>query len=148
MGVVMTKEQIEYMRDRFLQWKLPANFRPDGGINFVPVGNKGTRYEAKNEPVGTNLLDATQAEEMIRFMLDGLPDATPFDEHPKIKFEPIPNDELDAMTLLGIRERWKWERDVLAPVKAQCDRYQDLAWKWMEKADQLMDEVVRIKGLK
>ena len=144
----MTKEQIEYMRDRFLQWRLPDNFKPDGGVHFERVRNKGTQWEAINEPVGTNLLDATQAEEMVRFMLDGLPDATPFDERSKIKFEPIPTDELDAMTLLGIRERWKWERDVLEPVKAQRDRYGDLAWKWMERADRLMDEVVRLKGVK
>ena len=28
----ITDEQIKYMRDRFLGWKLPEGFNPDGGI--------------------------------------------------------------------------------------------------------------------
>ncbi len=55
--------------NRFLQWKLPENFNPDGGIIFKRMRNENTQWPAKNEPVGTNLLDATQAEEMVRYML-------------------------------------------------------------------------------
>lgn len=69
----MTDEQIKHMVDRFLQWKLPEDFRPDGGIEFDPISSKGTAYERRREPVGTNLLSATQAEAMVRHMLDGLP---------------------------------------------------------------------------
>ena len=29
---MLTDEQIKYMRDRFLGWKLPENFNPDNGI--------------------------------------------------------------------------------------------------------------------
>lgn len=70
----MKDHQIKYLRDRFLQWKLPENFNPDGGISFEKVINPGTDREYIREPVGTNLFDATQAEEMVRFMLDGLPE--------------------------------------------------------------------------
>lgn len=54
--------------DRFLGWQFPDDFHPDGGIQF-------TRYDlskpgiGKQTPVGTNLLNAQQAEEMIRYIL-------------------------------------------------------------------------------
>ncbi len=70
----MTEAQIKHMVDRFLQWKLPENFSPDGGVSFRPTANAGTVYERKNEPVGTNLLDADQAIAMVRFMVEGLSD--------------------------------------------------------------------------
>jgi hypothetical protein len=66
------KRQIKGMVDRFLGWKLPENFNPDGGISFQKTANENTLHERKNEPTGTNLLDASQAEEMIRYMLYGL----------------------------------------------------------------------------
>ena len=68
----MNDKQIKYMVDRFLGWKLPENFNPDGGVSFKKVRNEHTAYPAKNEPVGTNLLDAVQAEEMVRYLIDGL----------------------------------------------------------------------------
>lgn len=71
----MTDEQIKHMANRFLAWRLPSDFKPDGGVNFAPVGNEGTEYEYRNEPTGTNLLTATQAEVMVLHMLDGLPAA-------------------------------------------------------------------------
>lgn len=74
----MTEEQIKYMVDRFLSWKLPANFAPDAGITFTPEYN--VEYNAiygrppqRHEPVGTNLFDAAQAEAMIRYIVEGLP---------------------------------------------------------------------------
>jgi hypothetical protein len=69
----MTDEQIKHMVDRFLCWKLPENFNPDGGISFKKTFNEHTAHPAKHEPVGTNLLDATQADAMVRYMLEGLP---------------------------------------------------------------------------
>lgn len=33
---------VAHMVDRFLSWKLPKNFNPDGGIEFHPLANKGT----------------------------------------------------------------------------------------------------------
>lgn len=70
----MTEAQIKHMTDRFLGWKLPDNFRPDGGVLFDPDGAK--KLDPRNlryAPYGTNLLDATQAAEMVRYMLEGLP---------------------------------------------------------------------------
>lgn len=77
----MTDDQIKHMVQRFLQWKLPENFNPDNGISFKPTFNDSPKVMAmlgltepmKCNPVGTNLLDARQADEMVRFMLDGLP---------------------------------------------------------------------------
>lgn len=68
----MTEDDIKHMVNRFLAWKLPTNFNPDGGITVdkayldrLPASYPG--------PSGTNLFDATQAEAMVRHMLDGLP---------------------------------------------------------------------------
>lgn len=69
----MTNEQIKHMTARFLAWRLPDNFNPDAGISFAPDFNIGTEYPMRHQPNGTNLLDYTQAEEMVRFMLEGLP---------------------------------------------------------------------------
>jgi len=68
----MNDEQIKRMVNRFLAWKLPADFAPDNGISFEPISNAGSHHEYRREPVGTNLLTATQAEEMVRHMLDGM----------------------------------------------------------------------------
>ena len=70
----MTDDQIKYMVDRFLQWKLPEDFYPDGGVRFENISNAGTSYAYKHEPVGTNLLTAVQAKAMLLHMLDGLPE--------------------------------------------------------------------------
>ena len=48
------------MADRFLGWKLPQNFAPDGGVSFVPPFHW---------PTGTNLLHAGQALDMFRYCL-------------------------------------------------------------------------------
>jgi hypothetical protein len=74
MGLPLTPNQIKHMADRFLQWKLPENFNPDGGISFKKIFNEHTSHPMKHEPVGTNLFDVTQAEEMIRYMVEGMPD--------------------------------------------------------------------------
>jgi hypothetical protein len=73
----LTEEQVKYMADRFLGWRLPENFNPDGGVSFKPLCNPGTEHETKNRPTGTNLLDATQAEAMVHYMIDGMPVAAP-----------------------------------------------------------------------
>lgn len=69
----MNEAQIKHMVDRFLSWKLPENFNPDGGISFTKTGNTGTPHEYKHAPSGTNVLDATQADAMVRHMIEGLP---------------------------------------------------------------------------
>lgn len=68
----MTEEQIKYMRDRFLFWRLPADFHPDDGISFDPIMNKGHTFEKRREPVGTNLFSADQAKAMVEYMTEGM----------------------------------------------------------------------------
>lgn len=60
----------EHMVARFLTWKLPSDFNPDGGISFKNVFGQ-------NWPVGTNLLTRSQAEEMVGHMLIGVPEDSP-----------------------------------------------------------------------
>ncbi len=66
------------MVDRFLGWKLPADFGPDGGISF----KRESDYEhpvfgrTKCEPVGTNLFHAGQAKEMFEYAV-GATDVPP-----------------------------------------------------------------------
>jgi hypothetical protein len=68
-----TEEQIKHMVNRFLGWRLPENFNPDGGISFKKTFNDHMPQPMKHEPVGTNLFSAEQATEMVRYMLEGLP---------------------------------------------------------------------------
>lgn len=50
--------------ERFLQWRLPSNFGPDGGISFDQA-----RVHPNHWPTGTNLLDIGQARDMLRYVL-------------------------------------------------------------------------------
>lgn len=65
----LTEAQIKHMVNRFLGWQLPASFSPDAGIKYTrpnyPASCPG--------PSGTNLLDATQADAMVRYMLQDMP---------------------------------------------------------------------------
>jgi hypothetical protein len=60
-GDAVSPEVTEEMVGRFLTWKLPSDFAPDGGISFVSPN----RSESGFGPVGTNLLTAQQAKEML-----------------------------------------------------------------------------------
>lgn len=62
---------VKQMTDRFLGWKLPADFSPDGGIDFEKTGRSPAGLYQR-EPVGTNLFTATQAKAMIEYLLEGL----------------------------------------------------------------------------
>jgi hypothetical protein len=62
----MTDEQINHMVDRFLGWRLPKDFAPDAGISYRRP-NYHPSIDAR--PLGTNLFTATQAEDMVRYML-------------------------------------------------------------------------------
>jgi hypothetical protein len=63
----MTEAQIKHMVDRFLGWKLPEDFNPDGHISY----DRSNQHPAF-APSGTNLLTATQATAMVRHMIEGL----------------------------------------------------------------------------
>jgi hypothetical protein len=64
---------IEKIVDRFLGWKLPEDFSPDAGISFKRPEELYPQMEhPENEwPVGTNLLTADQASEMVKHILKG-----------------------------------------------------------------------------
>lgn len=70
----MTDAQIKHMVDRFLGWRLPSNFNPDNGISFERIAGASGPHPFGREPSGTNLFDATQADAMVRYMLDGMPE--------------------------------------------------------------------------
>lgn len=70
----MTEDQIKHMANRFLAWRLPENFNPDGGIIYEPVGNKGTPHEFKRQPSGTNLWGWDEAVAMVRHMIADMPE--------------------------------------------------------------------------
>lgn len=70
--LTMTEAQIKHMVNRFLAWKLPENFSPDAGISFKKTFNDHTDHPMKHDPSGTNLFDATQADAMVRYMIEGL----------------------------------------------------------------------------
>lgn len=71
----MNEAQIKHMVDRFLGYRLPDNFNPDGGVSYEKFGNKGTPHQYRHQTSGTNLLDATQADAMVRHMIEGMPAA-------------------------------------------------------------------------
>lgn len=74
METSVTEDQIKHMAERFLGWKLPENFNPDGGISFKKVFNEHIpTHRGVNEPTGTNLFGYTDAVAMVRHMLEGLP---------------------------------------------------------------------------
>lgn len=70
----MTEAQIKYMADRFLFWKLPATFKPDAGISYTP-----THGCWSSPPTGTNLFDATEADAMVRYLVEGMPEPSTTD---------------------------------------------------------------------
>lgn len=69
----MTEKRRPHVTDemvsRFLSWKLPKDFHPDGGMVFIPT--KGRGYDSLHWPVGTNLLTAQQAREMLEHVIGG-----------------------------------------------------------------------------
>lgn len=68
----MIKDHVDYMVNRFLSWKLPENFNPDGGISFTKFFNTHLPNPSRYEPSGTNLLDYQQARQMVLHMIEGL----------------------------------------------------------------------------
>ena len=72
--MTFTEEQIKHMVESFSCWKLPEDFHPTNGITYDPI--LSNRYQAlqRREPVGINLLSATQIETMVRHMVANLPE--------------------------------------------------------------------------
>lgn len=61
---------IDQMVNRFLAWKLPADFGPDAGIKFTP--HHMQQPYGPYWPTGTNLFTAPQAAEMFRHCASGI----------------------------------------------------------------------------
>ena len=70
--VALTKT-IDELVNRFLRWKLPKGFSPDGGISFKRIPDFPELNKGEYEPVGTNLFTADQAKEMFEYLLDDEP---------------------------------------------------------------------------
>jgi len=81
----MTNDQIKHMVQRFIGWHLPKDFSPDGGISFKPSGHL-------YQPRGTNLFDTAQAEAMVLYMLEGLPEPDPMSA-PEFQRPRVPGDD-------------------------------------------------------
>ena len=60
------KTVIDHMVDRFLGWKLPEDFSPDSYITF---DHEKAKQNPNFWPIGTNLLTADQARQMVEHML-------------------------------------------------------------------------------
>ncbi|MDE2096352.1 MAG: hypothetical protein KGL39_03835 [Patescibacteria group bacterium] len=76
----MTEEQIKHMVNRFLGWRLPKPWHPDNGISYQRP-NYAHAPADHDWPSGTNLFDASQADAMVRYMLEGLPQASSCKPH-------------------------------------------------------------------
>lgn len=63
---------IAVMVNRFLGWRVPDDFTPDGGVIFKPIEHPDDATVRENcWPTGTNLLSATQAKAMFEYVLAG-----------------------------------------------------------------------------
>ena len=63
----VSEPDIQGMVTRFLNWRLPDDFFPDGGISFKHITDPQWTHDSW--PTGTNLFHAGQAEVMIRHIL-------------------------------------------------------------------------------
>lgn len=125
----MTDKQIKHMVNRFLAWRLPENFNPDAGISFKAAFNEHTTHPMKHQPVGTNLFDADQAEEMVRHMIDGMPRGSSKDD---LLAEPKLIEEL-----AGDRDRLRMALEC-TPCTCICTQHQMARWLESHQACELV----------
>ena len=111
----MTDEQIKHMVDRFLSWKLPEHFNPDCGIHFdADAAIKFNPRNRKYEPVGTNLFSATQADAMVRYMLESLPpnaETRPIEQRGSESTPPLAKSGIYIASKTKHADRWRFIRD-------------------------------------
>lgn len=132
----MTDAQVTQMAARFLAWRLPENFGPDNGIRF-----DRSRLHPNHWPIGTNLFDARQAEEMVRHMVDNLPEAAPADPVAGVgearDWQPMrtaPRDGTEIETLC-VHATAHYSTDAFgegwaAVVRARWTDHNDGGWTW------------------
>ena len=116
----MTNDAIKHMVNRFLGWKLPENFSPDAGISFKAAFNEHTAHPMKHEPTGTNLFDATQADAMVRYMVEGSDDFRWLIEAPGQRYL--------AVQRLHMSDNFEWT----------ADHNKALAFRTQDQADAMM----------
>jgi len=63
---------IDEMVNKFLRWEIPKDFSPDGGITFKNPKDLYPHIPNPENlwPTGTNLLDASQAKELMKYLLE------------------------------------------------------------------------------
>ena len=61
-----TMQVTDEMVSRFLAWQLPGDFAPDGGVTFTKPAGRNSHL---SWPIGTNLLTADQARQMLEHVL-------------------------------------------------------------------------------
>lgn len=115
----MTDDQIKHMVNRFLSWKLPESFNPDGGISFKKTFNEHTAHPMKHEPTGTNLFDYTQAESMARHMVEGMPTVGQADEVERLQSE-LGSVHAHLRHMRLITERLRGVRDAAKVLVTEC----------------------------
>lgn len=104
----MNDDQIKHMVDRFLSWRLPENFAPDAGISFKQTFNDHLPQPTKHNPTGTNLFDATQADAMVRYMVEGVPRE---DRREVAWLIEAPGQNYLGVSTLGGEHRFHWTKD-------------------------------------
>jgi hypothetical protein len=112
---------VKRMVDRFLAWRLPKPWSPDGGISYQRPNYVHLPTDS-DWPIGTNLFDATQAEAMIRHMLN-LP-ASNFQITRCLKESPIMTSERDelACALTDWRDAGGSVEFLAGVLRAEIDR--------------------------
>lgn len=85
---------IDEMVNRFLAWKLPDDFHPDGGVKF---DRPPYPFPAPQWPSGTNLLTAQQAKDMLTHVLGDVLAEAAKSERRAITFGDIVQSQVIAM---------------------------------------------------
>jgi hypothetical protein len=80
------------MVSRFLGWRLPDDFAPDGGVTFTRP------LHPNNYPTGTNLFTATQAQKMLEHVIG----ATVASAEPS-RNEPVANKDRETLMLAIVK---------------------------------------------
>lgn len=93
----MNEAQIKYMVDRFLNWRLPEPWNPDNGVSYKRP-NYAHAPAAHDWPSGTNLFDATQADAMVRHMIEGVPSTVSMPGR----------DEITRVIKGQFNQHWNW----------------------------------------
>lgn len=104
----MNNEQIHHMVNRFLSWKLPDDFHPDGGVTFTPSYTEEP-MRLRHWPIGTNIFSALQASLMVRHMLEDLPNA----EEAQALAETAADEHVRQL-VIAAREAWEDATDAEA----------------------------------